>query len=50
MDIEVSSIVVLLIVNGFILLLLIIYMLFIYKWDKKTYDDLAENLDNYGRE
>ena len=50
MDIEVSSIVVILSVNGLILLTLIIYLLFIFKWDKKTYEDLAENLDNFGRE
>jgi hypothetical protein len=50
MDIEVSSIVVILSLNGLIIFTLIIYLLFFYKWDKRTYEDLVENLDNFGRE
>lgn len=47
MDIEVSSIIALIAINFLILISIIIYLFFYYKWDSKTYDDMAENLDNY---
>ena len=46
MDIESTSIVSLLIINGLVLGGVFIYYCFFYKWDNKTYDDLAENIGN----
>jgi hypothetical protein len=47
MDLESSSIVALLFVNFVVLLTIITYFSFFYKWESKQYDDLGENLDNY---
>lgn len=43
MDIESSSLLTLFVVNGLILTSIVVYLIFFYKWDNKTYDDLAEN-------
>lgn len=48
MDIELSSLAALLLANGLITVCIIVFLAFFYKWDSKTYDDLAENVDNYG--
>ena len=45
MDIEVSSIVVVLAANVLIILGIIIYSCCFFKWDQKNHDDLAENWD-----
>lgn len=44
MDIESTSLAALLITNGLVLSGVFIYYAFFYKWDNKTYDDLAENV------
>jgi hypothetical protein len=49
MDIELTSIAALLLTNGMIVFCIMIFLLFFYKWDSaKTYDDLAENVNDYG--
>lgn len=49
MDIEVSSLGILVTVNLIIFIGIGIYLRFFYKWDNKQYDDMAVNLDNYRR-
>ena len=49
MDIELSSIVALLIANGLVILCIVVFLLFFYKWDSaKTYDSFVDNVDNFG--
>lgn len=36
----------LLIANALVVISVIVYVIFFYKWDNKTYDDLAENVGN----
>lgn len=44
MDIESTSLASLFVVNSVILSGVFIYLAFYYKWDNKTYDDLADNV------
>ena len=50
MDIEGTSILVILSVNGVIFLYLTIRLLFFYKQEKKTYHDLMQNNENLKKE
>lgn len=50
MDIESTSLASLLVANALILFSVFIYLVFFFKWDNKTYDDLAENVgDRYNK-
>ena len=44
MDIESTSLAAMLLVNTLILSAAFVYYVFFYRWDNKTYDDLAENV------
>jgi hypothetical protein len=41
MDIELSSLAALLLANALIILCIVFFLAFFYKWDNKTYDDLV---------
>lgn len=49
MDIETCSLIVVLSVNLAIVIGIVFYLGFFYKWDNKIYDEMGENLEQYQR-
>jgi len=48
MDIELTSLAALVTANCMILFSILLFLLFCYKWDSKTYDDMADNVNDFG--